>query len=108
MPRIALPDVTDPAGAGDAFAGAFMAVLTRSGEDPGLVELRQALRTAAAVASFAVERTSVEAFAEFSSGELERRLVELDRGPETADGDPVNVEGGSDVLQFPGRDDPQD
>ncbi len=105
VPTVPLPDVRDPAGAGAAFAGAFMGVLELRGGDPGLVEFRDALRHASAVASFALEHGSIERFATFTPAELERRLASLDSGSDAAGRGSVSVEGGSDVLPFPGRDD---
>jgi len=102
VPAVAVPEVRDPTGAGDAFAGAFMAVLEMRGDDVGLVDFRDALRHASAVASFAVEQVSIEGFDGLSTAELRTRLEGL--GPVA---DPAgNVEEDPDVLNFPGSDDP--
>ena len=81
VPAVAVPEVRDPTGAGDAFAGAFMGVLESRSDDLGLLDLRDALRHASAVASFAVEQVSVEGFRGLSREELDRRLQELTPTP---------------------------
>ena len=98
VPAVAVPEVRDPTGAGDAFAGAFMAVLETAGDDPGLIELRDALRHASAVASFAVEQVSVEGFRALTPDELARRLESLGPGADHVG----NESDDPDVLIFPG------
>ena len=68
VPRMS---ATDPTGAGDAFAGAFVAALARW---PARGDAH-ALRLATAVASFAVERVGVAALATAHDDEIARRMA---------------------------------
>lgn len=63
----------DPTGAGDAFAGAFVATLASQGEQA----LALAARRGAAVASIAVEDFGPRALERASRAEIERRARAL-------------------------------
>ncbi len=87
MPAFPLEDVFDPTGAGDAFAGGFMAHLARHDDvSPG--NLRRAMVYGSAMGSFAVERFSTERFDEIGPAEVTARvrafaeLVRFDVEPE--------------------------
>jgi sugar/nucleoside kinase (ribokinase family) len=71
-PGYPLEEVFDPTGAGDAFAGGFMAHLAQSGrlED---ADLRRAVVYGSVLGSFAVERFSVERFRDLTAEEIEER-----------------------------------
>jgi sugar/nucleoside kinase (ribokinase family) len=71
-PGYPLEEVFDPTGAGDAFAGGFMAHLARSGglED---ADLRRAVVYGSVLGSFAVERFSIERFRDLTTEEIEER-----------------------------------
>jgi len=73
VPAFPLDDVFDPTGAGDSFAGGFMAHLARTGDlsDRGL---RLAMVYGSAMGSFAVERFSVGRFEEISLADVVRRV----------------------------------
>ncbi len=73
VPAFPLEDVFDPTGAGDAFAGGFMAHLARkrSLDDS---RLRLAMVYGSAMGSFAVERFSVKRFDEIGKDEITRRV----------------------------------
>ncbi len=73
VPGYPLEDVFDPTGAGDAFAGGFMAHLARSG-DLSHENFRRAMVYGSAMGSFAVERFSVERFDEIGSTEITERV----------------------------------
>jgi len=69
--------ITDPTGAGDAFAGGFLGYLDRTGSrDFGA--LRRAAAYGAATGSHAVEDFSVDRFRDLSLAELEHRVAGLD------------------------------
>jgi sugar/nucleoside kinase (ribokinase family) len=73
VPAHQLANVTDTTGAGDAFAGAFLATLARypdHGDD-------HALRVASAVASFAIEGVGVTRLATVTPAEVEERARAL-------------------------------
>lgn len=87
VPGYPLEDVFDPTGAGDAFAGGFMAHLARSG-DLSHENFRRAMVYGSAMGSFAVERFSVDRFDEIGHAEITKRvrqfsdLVRFDIVPE--------------------------
>ncbi|MGH7676708.1 MAG: PfkB family carbohydrate kinase [Gemmatimonadales bacterium] len=61
VPAYPLQEVFDPTGAGDAFAGGFMAHLARS-DDLSPTNLRRAMVYGAAMGSFAVEAFGIQGF----------------------------------------------
>lgn len=72
-PAFPLEDVFDPTGAGDSFAGGFMGHLARNGGD-GPAALRQACIAGSTMASFCVERFSLDRFRDLTQAEIEDRL----------------------------------
>ena len=73
VPAFPLDDVFDPTGAGDAFAGGFMAHLARTG-DLSDANLRVAMVYGSTMGSFAVERFSVGRFEEISAADVTARV----------------------------------
>jgi sugar/nucleoside kinase (ribokinase family) len=73
VPAFPIEDVFDPTGAGDAFAGGFMAFLARA-ERLDDAALRLAMVYGSAMGSFAVERFSVQRFEEVGEREVESRV----------------------------------
>ena len=72
VPAFPLETVYDPTGAGDAFAGGFMAYLARTGsttED----NLRRAMIYGSVLASFNVEAFSLERLRTLQKDEIEAR-----------------------------------
>lgn len=70
-----LPDVFDPTGAGDSFAGGFMGYLARCRrEDPPT--LRRAIVLGSVLASFAVEQFSLERLRVLGPAEIRARFAE--------------------------------
>ena len=73
VPAFPLEVVFDPTGAGDAFAGGFMAYLARTGsitED----NLRRALVYGAAMGSYAVEQFGIRGFEDVTLANVEARV----------------------------------
>jgi sugar/nucleoside kinase (ribokinase family) len=73
VPAFPLESVFDPTGAGDAFAGGFMAYLARTGsvsED----NIRRAMVYGAAMGSYAVEQFGIRAFERITLSDLEARV----------------------------------
>ena len=73
VPAYPLENVFDPTGAGDAFAGGFMAYLARTGsvtED----NVRRAMVYGAAMGSYAVEQFGIRGFDRVTVKDLERRV----------------------------------
>ncbi len=73
VPAFPLDDVFDPTGAGDAFAGGFMAHLARSG-DVSDANLRVAMVHGSAMGSLAVERFSIGRFEEIAPPDVAARV----------------------------------
>ncbi len=73
VPAFPLEEVYDPTGAGDAFAGGFMARLKRSGSLTN-ASLRLAMVYGSAMGSFAVERFSVQRFLEITDVDVAARV----------------------------------
>jgi sugar/nucleoside kinase (ribokinase family) len=91
VPGYPLEEIFDPTGAGDAFAGGFMAHLARTA-DAAPENLRRAMVVGSAMGSFACERFSVQRFDELTVDEVWARvrafgeLVRFDLGPFVAEG----------------------
>jgi sugar/nucleoside kinase (ribokinase family) len=93
IPAFPLEEVFDPTGAGDAFAGGFMAHLART-DDVSPDNLRRAMVYGAAMGSFAVERFSIDRLQEIGPAEVTARVrdfaelvrfdIQLDAAPLSA------------------------
>ncbi|MEE8557236.1 MAG: PfkB family carbohydrate kinase, partial [Myxococcota bacterium] len=75
-PAFPLREVQDPTGAGDSFAGGFIGALAREGSTDHAA-LRRALIYGSTMASFCVERFSLDRFCELDPGEVEQRFAEF-------------------------------
>lgn len=73
VPAYPLEEVFDPTGAGDAFAGGFMAHIART-NDLSPANLRLAMVYGAAMGSFAVEEFGIRRFDTVTPGEVEARV----------------------------------
>lgn len=73
VPAYPLQEVFDPTGAGDAFAGGFMAHVARSG-DLAFANLRRAMVYGSAMGSLAVEAFGVQRLAQVSLQEVRGRV----------------------------------
>ena len=73
VPALPLDTVLDPTGAGDSFAGGFMAHVARTG-DLSHETLRQAMVYGATMGAFAVERFSIERFDEITVDDVTARV----------------------------------
>ena len=79
-PAFPLEEVFDPTGAGDTFAGGFMGHVARTGENeltPAL--LRQAIVVGSAMASFTVEKFSIDRLRELDRREIAERFRHFKR-----------------------------
>ena len=74
-PAYPLEEVFDPTGAGDSFAGGFMGFLANRGRDLDADSLRQACVAGSTLASFCVERFSLDRFRDLSRREIDERLA---------------------------------
>jgi sugar/nucleoside kinase (ribokinase family) len=72
VPAYPLEEVFDPTGAGDAFAGGFMAYLARAGSTEN-VDLRRAMIYGATMGSFAVSQFGIRGFESLTLSDVEDR-----------------------------------
>ena len=78
-PALPLAQVFDPTGAGDTFAGGFMGYLART-KDTSFENMKRAVIYGSAMASFCVERFSIERLTELDEQQIKdriQRFVEL-------------------------------
>jgi cytidine kinase len=76
VPAYPIEEVVDPTGAGDTFAGGFIGHLARSGRVTEK-NVREALLVGSVVASFCVEKFSLNALARLRPHDIQQRLREL-------------------------------
>ncbi len=76
IPSYPLPNVVDPTGAGDSFAGGMIGLLARH-DDCCSRELRRAVAFGTVIASACVEDFSLGGLERLGNGELRRRYDEL-------------------------------
>jgi cytidine kinase len=80
LPAYPTPDVVDPTGAGDTFAGGFLGfVAAHADAEPSDAVLRQAMAYGTALASFQVEAFGTERMPELTLDEVAGRVAELER-----------------------------
>ena len=72
-PALPLAEVFDPTGAGDTFAGGFMGYMARTGE-VSFENMKRAIIVGSAMASFCVEKFSIERMLELDSEMINKRL----------------------------------
>jgi sugar/nucleoside kinase (ribokinase family) len=78
MPAYPTPDVIDPTGAGDSFAGGMMGYLAQQGNfEPK--SLKRALAYGTLVASFNVEDFSLDRMKRIERVDLDRRMAEYEK-----------------------------
>ncbi len=75
-PAYPLEFIYDPTGAGDTFAGGFMGYMAKSG-DISIDNLKRAVVFGSAMASFCVERFSLERLESLSDEEIRKRFHEF-------------------------------
>ncbi|GJM35007.1 MAG: sugar kinase [Saprospiraceae bacterium] len=73
-PALPLAEVFDPTGAGDTFAGGFMGYLA-STQDHSFENMKRAVIYGSAMASFCVEKFSIERLKELTDEEITARIV---------------------------------
>jgi len=75
-PALPLEDVFDPTGAGDTFAGGFIAHLART-KDISFKNMKTAIIVGSAMASFCVEKFGTQRLKEISRTDIDARLEEF-------------------------------
>ncbi|MGH2589018.1 MAG: PfkB family carbohydrate kinase [Dehalococcoidia bacterium] len=88
-PAFPIEEVYDPTGAGDSFAGGFLGYLAHGG-DLTTGALRRGVIYGSAVASFTVERFSLDRLRTLAPGEISRRVTEFRRLTNFEDAIPVS------------------
>ena len=76
IPSYPLPNVVDPTGAGDSFAGGMIGLLAHQG-DCSAMQLRRAMAFGTVIASAAIEDFSLAGLERLDAAELQRRYEEL-------------------------------
>ncbi len=74
LPAFPTPDVVDPTGAGDSFAGGFMGYLAANSEAVSAQSLKQAMAYGIVAASFTVEGFSLERLVQIDRVAIEERM----------------------------------
>ena len=77
-PALPLAEVTDPTGAGDTFAGGFMGYLAQT-DDTSFENLKRAIIYGSAMASFCVEKFSIERLVDLKKEEIKDRIAQFVR-----------------------------
>jgi len=75
-PALPLAEVTDPTGAGDTFAGGFMGWIAKTG-DISFENMKRGIIYGSAMASFCVEKFSIERLTELSPALIEDRVAQF-------------------------------
>ena len=75
-PALPLEEVFDPTGAGDTFAGGFVGYLAKT-DDISFENMKRAVITGSAMASFCVEKFGTERLENLSQGEIYNRIMEF-------------------------------
>lgn len=73
-PALPLAEVTDPTGAGDTFAGGFMGYLAQT-DDTSFENMKRAIIYGSAMASFCVEKFSIERLVGLTNEEIKERVA---------------------------------
>lgn len=74
LPAMPTPNVIDPTGAGDTFAGGFFGHLASLKRKPTVADMKQACVVGTVLASFTIQDFSVKALSKVSIGQLEERM----------------------------------
>jgi len=75
-PALPLEEVFDPTGAGDTFAGGFMGYIAAT-DDASFENMKRAIITGSAMASFCVEKFGTERLTEITKEEIEQRVQQF-------------------------------
>jgi sugar/nucleoside kinase (ribokinase family) len=79
LPAFPIAEVVDPTGAGDTFAGAFFGYLARRDSKFDLHSLKEACIHGCLLASFTVQKFSVEALKNLTWADVEKRKAEYQK-----------------------------
>lgn len=74
LPATPIPNVVDPTGAGDTFAGGFFGYLASKGSVPTVSDMKQACVMGSMLASFTIQDFSVRRLSKVTLSDVEQRL----------------------------------
>lgn len=74
LPAMPMPEVIDPTGAGDTFAGGFFGFLASKKQKPTIADMRQACVVGSMLASFTIQDFSVKALQKVTLQDIEKRM----------------------------------
>jgi len=73
LPAFPIPEVVDPTGAGDTFAGGFFGALSQVGKRPSFEDLKNACFVGSSLASFTVQDFGLKALLQANMETLKKR-----------------------------------
>lgn len=76
LPAMPIPEVIDPTGAGDTFAGGFFGHLAKLDRKPAIADMKEACITGTMLASFTIQDFSVKSLAKTQPGDIETRRAQ--------------------------------
>lgn len=79
LPAMPMPQVVDPTGAGDTFAGGFFGHLAKLDRKPTVADMKAACINGTLLASFTIQDFSVKALAKVTAADIEKRGAEYKR-----------------------------
>ncbi len=77
LPAMPVPNVVDPTGAGDTFAGGFFGYLTSFNQKPTFEDLKKACVVGTMCSSFTIQNFGVKAIVEVNKEKLKARYAEF-------------------------------
>lgn len=79
LPAMPIPQVVDPTGAGDTFAGGFFGYLASLNREITVADMKKACIHGSILASFTIQDFSVKALAKVNMADLEMRMAEYSK-----------------------------
>lgn len=79
LPAMPIPQVVDPTGAGDTFAGGFFGALARLNSKPSSSDLKNACVMGTMLSSFTIQDFGVKAIAKVDLGKVQSRLSDYQK-----------------------------
>lgn len=79
LPAMPIPEVIDPTGAGDTFAGGFFGFLAKLNRKPTVSDMREACVAGTLLASFTIQDFSVKALSKVTSDEMRMRETQYNK-----------------------------
>jgi sugar/nucleoside kinase (ribokinase family) len=77
LPAMPIPNVVDPTGAGDTFAGGFFGYLTQANKKPVFEDLKKACVVGTMCSSYTIQNFGIKALVEVNKDKLKSRYAEF-------------------------------